>query len=328
MIDLIENGILDTDLDADGFDILNVNQINPLPPTIVPSDDPRLSDPRPVLDGSVTDASVASGAAIAQNKLNLNGVIPSVWLGNASTQAAQGDLVEYLANKGQPNGYASLDSTGKVPVTQVPSAVGAGTVTSVGLAMPPQFTVSGSPVNAAGVLTAIWNNVPDGSWFGNASGAAAPPSFQTTPLPLSLIPNLDASQITTGIFDPARLPVAVGVGLAGHAPGIVPDPGTSGSPTDYLARDMTYKPIPSLGPTYQPAVANPTFVVSAGATSTLFIKSTTLGAAIFYSTTGATSGFQAAPSNGTISGLTPGSTVWSYAARAGYNNSNVVSTTV
>jgi len=67
------------------------------------------------------------------------------------------------------------------------------------------------------------------------------------PLPLALIPNLPASQITSGTFLAILLPVAVGLGV-GHAKGAVPDPGdgTGGAlATDYLARDMTYKPSPA-----------------------------------------------------------------------------------
>lgn len=54
-----------------------------------------------------------------------------------------------------------------------------GTVTSVGLAAPSEFTVSGSPVTMAGTLTlAKATQSANTVWAGPASGAAAAPSFR------------------------------------------------------------------------------------------------------------------------------------------------------
>ena len=148
----LENAQLTTDLECGLFALRNLGSINPPPANLVLSTDPRLSDPRMPLAGSVVNASVAAGAAIDQSKLNLNGVIPPAWLGTTATTAAQGSLAEYVANKGQPNGYAALDGTGKVPSAQLPSGVGTGTVTSAGLTMPAQFAVAGGPVTGSGTL--------------------------------------------------------------------------------------------------------------------------------------------------------------------------------
>lgn len=327
MTPILENAVLSTDLDANNFTLRNILALDPVPSTLALSSDPRLTDARVPLDGSVTDASVANAAAITQSKLNLNGQIPATWLGTTATTAARGDLAEYLSNKGQPNGYAALDGGGKVPAAQIPTAVGTGTVTSVALSMPAQFGVTGSPVTGNGTLAVAWNNVADLSWFGNKSGGSAAPQFYTTALPASLIPTLDASIVTTGVFAAARLPVAVGLG-GSHAPGAVPDPGdgTGGAlATDYLARDMTFKAAPTLGPAYQPDMANPTLAASSNivGAQTVTITTTVAGAVLFYSTTSAATGFQEVPSIGYIS-LPAGSTVWAYAAGAGYNNSAIV----
>jgi hypothetical protein len=64
-----------------------------------------------------------------------------------------------------------------------PSAVtpggGGGTVTSVGLSAPAQFSVSGSPVTGSGNLTLTWANQNANYVFaGPASGAAAAPTFR------------------------------------------------------------------------------------------------------------------------------------------------------
>jgi trimeric autotransporter adhesin len=56
---------------------------------------------------------------------------------------------------------------------------GAGTVTSVGLAMPSQFAVTNSPVTASGVLTANWNaQVANTILSGPTTGANAVPTFR------------------------------------------------------------------------------------------------------------------------------------------------------
>src|SRR6266481_7734961 len=262
MISAVDNGLLTTDLDANHFNLINVGQITnghgdgSPPPGLVGDNDSRLTDKRVPLDGSVTNAKVAPTAAIDQSKINFNGDIPVGWLGTTNINAARGDLAEYIANKGQINGYASLDNTGKVPAAQLPDDIGVGTVTSVGVSMPGAFAVSGSPVTTTGTIAITWNNVADGSWFGNASGGSGGPIFNTIPLPVSLIPSLDASKITSGTIDAARLPPAVGVGI-GHSSGAVPDPGLGGVTTDYLGRDMTYHAVPTIAPAYQPSVPDP-----------------------------------------------------------------------
>jgi hypothetical protein len=188
MTPIIEDTILGSDLDCRFYDLLNVKSLQPIPPNLATSDDIRLTDERLPLPGSVTDESVAIDAGIVQSKLNLDGDVPPAWIGTASGMAAQGDLAEYLANKDQPNGYAGLDSTGKIPPNILPAGVGTGSVTSVGLSMPPHFLVTGSPVTGAGTISSVWNTVADLSWFGRNEGAAGQPKFYTTPLPPTLIP--------------------------------------------------------------------------------------------------------------------------------------------
>ena len=330
MIPILENAILGTDLDGNFQDLLNVAALDPVPLNIATSDDIRLSDARPPLPGSVTDESVADDAAIVQSKLNFNGQIPTAWLGTAPGTAAPGDLAEYVANKNQPGGYAGLDGSGKVPSAVLPGDTGTGTVTSVGLSMPPaSFTVAGSPITGAGTFAVAWLAAPDASWFGNKSGAPGAPQFYTTPFPPSLIPSLDASIVTSGVFAAALLPVAIGVGVL-HAPGAVPDPGdgTIGSPGDYLARDISWKSLPTIGPAYQPTLPDTTFVTSGGVAGPIFVtpQSIVPGVTFFCSTTSGTSGFTELTA-GSVS-VPLGTTVWVYSARQGFNNSTVVSIAV
>jgi hypothetical protein len=321
---LLENAALTTDMDCRFNNLLNVNSLIPVPPGLVVEGDPRLSDARNPIDGSVTDVSVATDAGIVQSKLNLNGLIPTNWLGTTSTTAARGSLAEYFANKAQPNGYASLDGTGKVPISQVPSGAGSGTVTSIGLAMPAHFAITGSPVTTSGVISVAWVNIAAVSWLGNANATAQPPAFNINPLPVALIPSLATNKIVSGVFDPARLPIAVGVGVS-HAPGAAPDPGSTGSVFDYLARDMTYKQLPVFGPGYQPKVQDPIISINVlGAPPyTATIVSPLPGASLFYSINSPSGGFQPVPDNGQVLVFT-GQTIYAYGAKVGYTNSNIV----
>lgn len=67
------------------------------------------------------------------------------------------------------------DNTWDIP----PGGGGVGTVTSVGLALPAQFSISGSPVTTAGTLTGAWvNQVSNRFLVGPASGADAAPTFR------------------------------------------------------------------------------------------------------------------------------------------------------
>ena len=326
MTPILENAVLSTDLDGRFNDLLNINALVPVPSNLATSDHGGLTDSRPPLPGSILDIHVNAAAAIVQSKLLLNGSIPIAWVGISSTTAARGDLAEYLSNKNQPNGYAGLDGSGKVPAAQLPGTTGTGTVTSVGLAMPVQFTVSGSPITGAGTLSAGWAGISDQSWFGNKSGSLAPPQFYSTTLPASLIPSLDASIVTSGVFGAALLPVAVGLGIS-HAPGAAPDPGdgSTGAATDYLARDMSYKAKPSISLPYQPTLANPTLSVPPFATGNIPVTPShpVKGVTFFYSLTSSSTGFNELPPAGNVVVTSPGD-IWVYAARPGYNNSGIV----
>lgn len=56
---------------------------------------------------------------------------------------------------------------------------GTGTVTSVGLSLPADFTVSGSPVTTSGTLSAVWANESANVFLaGPASGSAAAPTWR------------------------------------------------------------------------------------------------------------------------------------------------------
>ncbi len=75
-------------------------------------------------------------------------------------------------------------------------AVSAGTVSSVGLALPAEFSVSGSPVTSTGTLTATWINESANTIFaGPASGGPAAPGFR-----IMVNNDLPTSGATPGTF--------------------------------------------------------------------------------------------------------------------------------
>lgn len=104
---------------------------------------------------------------------------------------------------GSPAG-SYLDKTGAFTVP--PS--GTGTVTSVALTMPAEFSVGGSPITGSGTLavtkaTQTANRV----YAGPTTGAAAAPTFRL--LVAADIPSLDASIITSGTLAASTMPSTV-----------------------------------------------------------------------------------------------------------------------
>jgi len=74
----------------------------------------------------------------------------------------------------------TVDEYGRITnAINTPIEAGQGTVTSVGLALPSDFRVSGSPVTTTGTLTAAWNAVVANVVFaGPASGSDDQPAFR------------------------------------------------------------------------------------------------------------------------------------------------------
>jgi hypothetical protein len=405
---LLENAALVTDLDCDWHNLRNIRAFVPVPYPLIASDDPRMSDARLMIDGSVYNVSVAGDAGIQQSKLNLNGNIPPNYLldpdGNVTTgdpenpseivftvetdpvtpvtvggitqqtydevviftdsgiekvygdddlvvtvgliypplhnYAARGDLVQYKDVRGQLNGYCPLGSDGRIPPAFYPMT-SVGSVTRVELQMSVEFNVNPSVIDhGAGTLTTFWDDAPAVSWFGTspsgqeeeAPGISLHPKFHTSQVPVALIPNLDASKIDSGVFNLSRLPYAkMGemvlvpppAGSAGSsvltstsAPGILPDTGEKGDPTDYVARDMTYKKM-APPPAYEPQVPDPAITYVSGR---ITITDSLVNAVCFYRLD-FTGQFAPAPAGPFFVG--DGVTVEAYAAKAGYQNSNI-----
>lgn len=110
----------------------------------------------------------------------------------ANGTGAAGNPTISSANTGVAAGYytnANITVTAMGKLTAASSGSASGTVTSVGLASPSQFTVTGSPVTGSGTLTFAWNvQAVNTVLAGPSSGSSAAPTFRS--LVVSDIPNV------------------------------------------------------------------------------------------------------------------------------------------
>lgn len=123
------------------------------------------------LTGSVLNADIAAAAGIPYSKLSLTNSLVNGDLTNstltfgkwAANGCTNGQVPQY---NGSAWGCGTLGA-------------GTGTVTSVALALPAIFTVSGSPVTASGTLTGtLATQTANFLWAGPTTGAAATPTFR------------------------------------------------------------------------------------------------------------------------------------------------------
>jgi hypothetical protein len=131
---------------------------------------------------SLTDQQVTVGQ-IGLGGTHVTGTLPVSRGGTGTgTAPANGQLLigngtgYSIANISAGSGVSITNGAGTISISATGSG---GTVTSVGLSMPSQFTVSGSPVTGSGTLTASWANQSANTVLaGPASGAAAAPTFR------------------------------------------------------------------------------------------------------------------------------------------------------
>jgi hypothetical protein len=278
MTPILENAVLANDLDCQNFSIRNVGLMIPVPDNLVAIDDPRLTEGRPPVDGSVTDGSVNAAAAIDQSKINFNGVIPPPWLTDGlvfisdAPVAARGNKAELLSRKGAHNGYAALDSGGKIPVAHFTPGDAVGSISSIGITIKPPLHVTPAQITSSGTFVFTWDHPTRSAWFGS-DGTIDPqhhefiyPFF----VPYRFNPgmfSLPCSKFTGGQFPHRFFPVALGKGVPPVPPstsrkGYVPDPGAAG-PTMYLGRDMNWHHFVVNDPNavHQPQVPDVTIVL-------------------------------------------------------------------
>lgn len=127
------------------------------------------------LTGGILNADINAAAAIAYTKLALTGNIV-----NGDLTAGTLLFSRWASNSCTASQVPQYDGAAWGCRTLTSSDIsGGGTVTSVALALPTLFTVSGSPVTTTGTLTGtLATQVKNLVWAGPASGADAAPTFR------------------------------------------------------------------------------------------------------------------------------------------------------
>lgn len=161
---------------------------------------------------SITNAMISASAAIEYSKLALTGSIVNADLANMASNTIKGNntggaaapsdltgsqVTALLSNftgdsgSGGVKGLVPAPAAGDAAAAKFLKAdgtwaapAGAGTVTSVGLTMPAEFSVAGSPVTSAGTLAVTKANQNAGTYYGGPySGSAAAPTFKAFQAP-------------------------------------------------------------------------------------------------------------------------------------------------
>ena len=143
-----------------------------------------------------------SGTTLNNNRIMISSggaIVEAAALTNGQVLIGSNGTAPIPATLSAGAGISITNGAGSITI----AATNAGTVTSVGLALPSIFTVSGSPVISTGTLTGtLATQTANTVWAGPTTGAAAAPTFRS--LVAADIPNLDTSKLTSGILPIAR----------------------------------------------------------------------------------------------------------------------------
>lgn len=165
------------------------------------------------------------GCFVAISSTPLNASVPTPGTPEATIYIAPGSVVSIT---GSPQAFvSSICAAGSTTLYvgagegQFPSVGGGsgGGVTSVGLALPALFTVTGSPVTASGTLTGAFASQTANTFLAAPNGASGVPTMRA--------------------IVSADVPVFVASGTS-HAAGAVPDPGATAGTTRFLREDATW----------------------------------------------------------------------------------------
>lgn len=150
-----------------------------------------------------------TGTAAASANAAFNALSPLTTLGDVLYGAASGVGTRLIGNTTITRKFLRQTGDGVNSAAPVWDTLqsgdlpgGTGTVTSVGLSTPAEFTVAGSPVTTSGTLSASWASAGANLVFAGMDGMAGTPSFRS--LVTADIPNLATSKITSGTFAVAR----------------------------------------------------------------------------------------------------------------------------
>jgi len=180
--------------------------------------------------GNVADIAAASdhqvlrrsGSTVDFGAVNLaqanatTGTLPVTSGGTGQTSYTNGELL--IGNStGNTLTKATLTAGSNVTITNaagsitIASSNPGGTVTSVGLSLPAEFTVTNSPVTGSGTLTGAWANATQAYFFAGPVSSTGTPTFRA--IAVSDVPTLN--QNTSGNAATATTATNVAGGAAG-----------------------------------------------------------------------------------------------------------------
>ena len=156
------------------------------------------------ISGNAATATSATTASSATTAAGLTGT-PSI-----TVNAITGDSIALTGATGGNKGSGSLNAAALF-INGVAVGTGSGSVTSVGLALPSIFNVSGSPVTTSGTLTGTLASQAQNSVFAGPTSGSGTPTFRA--LVAADVPTLN--QNTTGTASNVTGTVAIGNGGTG-----------------------------------------------------------------------------------------------------------------
>ena len=156
----------------------------------------RVGDLLSVAGVPITRQVIAGTGMSGGGQLSSNVTLSIAPGGVGSSELANSGVTPGIYGDGSNIPRLTVDATGRVvaATSQPISMAGLGTVTSVGLDLPTDFTISGSPVTTSGTLTATWANQAQRKFLASPNNATGTPTFRA--ILASDVPTLN--QNTTG----------------------------------------------------------------------------------------------------------------------------------
>lgn len=152
----------------------------------------------------------ATGSSVAGVQLFQNGAAAANSLIGPITMSGHYTLT------GSENGWAMTDAAGSLQ-TSGGGGGGGGTVTSVGLSLPAEFNVTGSPVTGSGTLTGAWVSQSANTFLAAPNGGTGVPSAR-----LIVPPDLPVATTSAfGAVKPDGTSITIVAGVISAAPAFV-----------------------------------------------------------------------------------------------------------
>ena len=169
------------------------------------------------VSGGTTGLTTSGGPITTTGTITLAGFLNAVNGGTGQTSYTTGDVLyasssSVLSKLGIGSTGNVLTVSGGLPAWAAPAYTG--TVSSVALALPGEFTISGSPVTTTGTLTGAWASQSQNLFFASPNGSTGTPGFRAfvaADLNTVVVPVANGGQGTATL---AAHKVLVGAGTA------------------------------------------------------------------------------------------------------------------